>query len=89
MKKFLCVLTVSFIAFTSFVPEKKLSEPAETAASCPVTIYDVIRYYCGDVYVGAVNTTGDCNHPVILNIVIDRSEQPCTHDHSAPPDGLN
>jgi hypothetical protein len=87
MKKVLFVLAVSLIALTSFAPEKK--ETANESATCVVTVYEVTRYFCGDVVNYVYNTTGPCNTTVIIEITNDRSEEPCTHDHSAPPDGLN
>lgn len=95
MRKFLPALAFGFVLLTSFTTDKQIEETqgcsVTEASSCYITVVSITRYVCGDVYEGSssyYDPLGDCGSYTYYEVTPGQDNGICTHDHSAPPDGV-
>jgi hypothetical protein len=87
MKKIFFALSIMLVSFTSFTHKEETPN-----FNCTITMIQITRYNCGDVYEGSssvVNTAPGCTSQTYYDIETGPDVTLCTHDHSAPPDGVN
>ncbi|MET0462054.1 MAG: hypothetical protein ABW007_02835 [Chitinophagaceae bacterium] len=95
MRKFFPALALGFILLTSFVSDKPETDTESTVSAgvtgCHITVVSITRYVCGDVYEGSASfydPESNCGVQTFYEVTPGQDNGICTHDHSAPPDGL-